>query len=212
MVKVKILGITGSPRKGMNTEFLVREALDAAKNTGDVTTEFASLAGKKIEPCIGCEKCHEEDISFKNLCPAITDDAQEIFEKMYEADGIIFASPVYWGGMTAQMKALLDRSTVFCFYSKSKFKGGLRNKIMGAIAVAADRNAGMETTLLDFIHYALMHDMIVVSSGPQRPITAHYGGAAIDRAILEKDELGLVSVRGLGRRVAEVARMIKSRG
>jgi len=59
MSKVKVLGVSGSPRKGRNTEQLLRAALDAAAEL-DVETELVSLADMKILPCDGCNVCIKE--------------------------------------------------------------------------------------------------------------------------------------------------------
>ena len=100
---MKVIGISGSPRPEGNTTLLVREALNAIAEEG-IETEFISLADKELNPCIGCNICKEI-----GSCQII-DDVDEILQKMKEADGIIVGSPVYFGGVTAQLKILMDRS------------------------------------------------------------------------------------------------------
>lgn len=163
MGSIKIVGIAGSPRRG-NTELLVKEALKAAESIGDVETEFISLAGKKIQPCKADYRCTIEG-TFDLPCPTIPDDdANEILKKLVLADGIIVGSPVYWGGVTAQLKALFDRSMSVESQNKS-----LRNKVAGAISVAFDRHGGQETTVLSIHWWMLINDMIVVGPGPEVP-------------------------------------------
>lgn len=95
---MKVVGIVGSARLGGNTEILTRIALDEVQKAG-LETELVSLAGKKIEPCDGCRSC-----SKTGKCH-IRDDFGSIFKKMKEADGIILATPVYFGAATPQIVA-----------------------------------------------------------------------------------------------------------
>ncbi|WP_421077754.1 flavodoxin family protein [Methanothermococcus sp. Ax23] len=191
---MKIIGICGSPRNG-NTSFLIKEALKSAEEEG-AETEFISLSDKELNPCIACEVCKQE-----GEC-VIMDDINEILEKMKEADGIIIGSPVYFGGVSAQTKMLFDRSRP----CRIGFK--LKNKIGGAISVGASRNGGQETTIRQIHDFMLIHSMIVV--GDKEP-TAHYGGTGVGGAVdaCENDEAGINTARNLGKKVAEVVKLIK---
>lgn len=191
---MKIIGISGSPRNG-NTSFLVREALKSAEEEG-IETEFISLADKEMNPCLACEVCKQE-----GKC-IIMDDVNDILEKIEDADGIIIGSPVYFGGVSSQTKMLLDRSRP----CRIGFK--LRNKVGGAIAVGASRNGGQETTIRQIHDFMLIHSMIVV--GDKEP-TAHYGGTGVGGSpdACENDEHGINTARNLGKKVAEVVKLIK---
>jgi multimeric flavodoxin WrbA len=191
---MKIIGINGSPRNG-NTSFLIKEALKSAEEEG-VETEFISLADKEMNPCLACDVCKQE-----GKC-IIMDDINDILEKMEEADGIIIGSPVYFGGVSSQTKMLFDRSRP----CRSGFK--LKNKVGGAIAVGASRNGGQETTIRQIHDFMLIHSMIVV--GDKEP-TAHYGGTGVGGAVdaCETDEHGINTARNLGKKVAEVVKLIK---
>lgn len=218
MRAIKIVGIAGSPRRG-NTELLVKEALKAAEGIGDVETEFITLVGKNIQPCKADYRCTTEG-TFDLPCPTMSkDDVNDILKKLLDADGIIVGSPVYWGGVTAQLKALFDRSMAVESLNKA-----LRNKVGGAIAVAFDRNGGQETTILSIHWWMLIHDMIVVGAGPEIPETGMgglLGGAAVQgfpypkpsttkeaRSAAMEDKIGLNSVRSVGKRVAEMAKIV----
>ncbi|WP_456416710.1 flavodoxin family protein [Methanocaldococcus sp.] len=192
---MKVIGISGSPRPDGNTSLLVRESLNAIAEEG-IETEFISLAGKELNPCLGCNICKET-----GYCQ-ILDDIEPILEKMKEADGIIFGSPVYFGGVSAQLKMLMDRSRPL------RIGFQLRNKVGGAIAVGASRNGGQETTIQQIHNFFLIHSMIVV--GDNDP-TAHYGGTGVGKSPgdCEKDEIGLETARNLGKKVAEVIKLIK---
>ncbi len=119
---MKVLGIVCSPRLSGNTEIMVREALARAEEEG-AETELVTLAKKTILPCDACESCRKTD-----RCH-VEDDMQAIYPKLLEADGIIFGSPVYYWTVTAQAKALIDRTYVF---SKEH---SLKGKVVGVIAI-----------------------------------------------------------------------------
>jgi multimeric flavodoxin WrbA len=118
---MKIIGICGSPRKG-NTEILLREALNGAKEAG-ADTELILLREKNIELCDGCLVCEKT-----GECH-INDDMQKIYKKLTESDVIIFGSPTYYNNVTALFKILIDRTNVFYL------KNNLKNKIAAIICV-----------------------------------------------------------------------------
>jgi multimeric flavodoxin WrbA len=98
-----VLGLQGSPRKGSNTDILLSTFLDRAKKLG-AGTEKISIAGKKIEPCRECGNCER-----KGFC-IIDDEMQDIYPLLRKADLVVMATPIFFYGATAQMKALIDRS------------------------------------------------------------------------------------------------------
>jgi multimeric flavodoxin WrbA len=100
---MKVLGIYGSPRKGGNTDQLLDKALEGARSTG---AEIATIYARKLEmsgciECGGCDKTGE--------C-VVKDDMQLVYPMMGEADVIIIASPIFFYGLTSQVKAIIDRS------------------------------------------------------------------------------------------------------
>jgi len=100
---IKTLGIFGSPRKGGNTDVLLEEALKGAEKEG-ADVERLHIADFHITPCIECLQCLQ-----KGEC-VIQDDMQKIYPKLLESDIIILASPIFFYGITAWAKALVDRS------------------------------------------------------------------------------------------------------
>lgn len=96
---MKVIGIVGSPRINGNTEIATAHALKAIAEEG-LDTELIRLAGLDIKPCTGCMACTKEE-----KC-SIEDDLFPVYLKMKKADGIILASPVYYGSATALIKAL----------------------------------------------------------------------------------------------------------
>lgn len=188
---VHILGIVGSPRRGGNTEIVVKNALNAAETIG-AETDIVLLSEKRVEPCIACGACSS------GKC-VIDDDFMEVFEKMTKADGLIFASPSYFESMTPQMKALLDRSGSFngSAYGRTKFD----NKIAGAMSVA--RRTGLANVWTQQLLFILSQKMIVPG------ITSYanaIGGAPGD---VLQDEEGMRTSHDLGVAVTKLAMKLK---
>ena len=97
---MKVMGIVGSPRKGGNTEIITVHTLRAIEEEG-MDTELLPLAGMDIRGCNACYVCRKEE-----RCP-IDDDFFPIYLRMKEVDGIIIASPVYYGSATALVKGVV---------------------------------------------------------------------------------------------------------
>ena len=100
---VRVLGIFGSPRKGGNTERLLEETLKGAEQAGAMVDRLR-LADLNISPC---RECHGCDLTGQCI---IQDDMLNVFPKLLEADILILASPIFFYGITAWAKALVDRS------------------------------------------------------------------------------------------------------
>ncbi|TFG29629.1 flavodoxin family protein [Candidatus Thorarchaeota archaeon] len=97
--------LRGSPRRGGNSDTLADHFVQGLKASGDVEVLDFILNDLKIKPCQGCESCA---ISEDHKC-VIDDDMQQIYDAFADADVVIWATPMYWGYMTAQMKIALDR-------------------------------------------------------------------------------------------------------
>jgi len=102
MKPAQVLGISGSPRRNGNTELLIREFMRGAE-AGGHKTELIILSELKISPCTSCGSCQKT-----GKC-IIIDDMQAMHKKLLEADCIVFASPIYFGGVSAQLKSFIDR-------------------------------------------------------------------------------------------------------
>ena len=102
MFDLKVLGILGSPRKGGNTDSLLEAALKGAEAKG-ADIEKVALNDLNIKPCQECGGCDETA-----RC-TIKDDMQPLYKKLRSADRIILASPIFFGSITAQTKAMIDR-------------------------------------------------------------------------------------------------------
>jgi len=119
---MKIVGIVGSPRKSGNTEILMNEALKVAREAG-FETEMFLMSSKQVAPCDACGTCFEV-----GDC-VVQDDMQELYPMLEQADGVIFGSPVYFGSVSAQMKAIMDR--MFALMRRRAMK----DKVAGALVV-----------------------------------------------------------------------------
>jgi multimeric flavodoxin WrbA len=127
---MKVLGLSGSMRKNGNTALLIREILRRCEE-GGVKTEFVSLAGMKINPCLGCEKCRE-----KKLCVIENDDWNEIIGKVMACDVLVIGSPTYYYDVNGHLKNFIDRT--YSLYHDRKLAG----KKGVAVAVHANKGAG----------------------------------------------------------------------
>jgi len=135
-VKMKVLGIMGSPRVGGNSDILLDEALAGAKAVG-AEVEKIILDKKKIAGCKDCKKCNETGIC------VLKDDMLEIHKKILEADAIIHSVPVYFWSMTSQMKAYLDRWCAFFdeqWRWQKNYYPQMKGKRIGLITVCGDPN------------------------------------------------------------------------
>ena len=99
---MKVLGINGSPRIGGNTDLLLEKALEGAKSKG-AETEKIILNKLKFVPCQECEYMPDD-----GSC-SINDKMQFVYDKIKSADAIVFASPIFFGGASAQSKMMIDR-------------------------------------------------------------------------------------------------------
>ena len=108
-----VIIIAGSPRVGGNTEALVKEFARGAKEAGNKVS-VVSLAKDKVAPCTGCYVCQSPSPKGSGAPGKCwqKDKADAILKKMQKADVIVFASPVYFYSISAQLKALFDRSVV----------------------------------------------------------------------------------------------------
>lgn len=124
---MKILGILGSSRPGGNTEIMLDIALDKARSEG-VGVSKICLRDLTIGPCDGCNGC------FTTGECVVDDDMQQIYEGIRKADGIIWASPVYFWSMSGLTKMAMDRTYALNFPELQQ-----AGKIGGLILVAGIR-------------------------------------------------------------------------
>ena len=100
---MKVVVLNGSPHKKGNTAAAISELVAGAREAGN-EVEVVDLAGKKVAGCLGCKYCFTHD----GVCVQ-KDDMADVLAALDAADAVIFASPIYWFDMTAQLKAAIDR-------------------------------------------------------------------------------------------------------
>ncbi|MDO4312001.1 MAG: flavodoxin family protein [Eubacteriales bacterium] len=110
---MKIVVLNGSPRKGGNTEVMIKAFAEASSKNEVMILNVASM---NIRGCLGCQYCYEH----QGECVQ-KDDMAKIFEVLKDADMVVFASPIYWFDISAQLKTVIDRlyacgSTGFHFH------------------------------------------------------------------------------------------------
>lgn len=137
----KVLILSGSPRKGGNSDLLCDEFMRGAIESGNAVEKII-VADEKITPCRACYYCRKSE----GKC-AISDDMAEVLQKMIDADVIVLASPVYFNSIDAQLKAVIDRTVARWLEVKDK-------EFYYIITAADTERESMETTLACFRGYA----------------------------------------------------------
>jgi multimeric flavodoxin WrbA len=202
--KVTILGIAGSPRAG-NTEIMVQEALAGAAKVPGVQTQFFSFHRRRFAPCVG--ECWEYCASHGDCC--FMDDFQEFFELWLAADGILFGVPVYHMSVPAQVKAAIDRlGNVLASYFGDDLPRF--SKVCAALTQGLDAFGGQELTLQYLLeHFVLMNCLAVSGDLLQSYIGAAGVAPGIELDAIRRNERALAVARNVGRRVAEMSRIVK---
>jgi len=183
---MKVLGINGSPRKGGNTEILIREVFKVLEDKG-YKTELIQVGGKKVNGCIACMKCRKKA---DGRCHQENDLINKCIEKMEKADAIIIGSPTYFSDVTSGTKALMDVAG----YALRGAGNPLRRKV-GA-AIVSVRRAGAIHTFDSINHFFLINEMIV-------PGSSYWNiGIGREKGEVLKDEEGMKTMKVLGENIA----------
>ena len=198
---MKIIGISGSPKKGFSTtRFALDKALTTVATLG-LETVHINLSEYTFNGCHDCGlcktklTCSQKDDYTEKLLPILSDP---------EVVGFIFATPVYFGGMSSQLKAFFDRTLPI------RRNGFLWDKkVAGTITVGAARHGGQELASFDIIKAALISGMTIV---PDASPTSHFGGALWSKIEggIENDVLGISQVENIGKRVGEMVIALNS--
>ena len=188
---MQIIGIVGSPRRNGNTELLTAHTLKAIDEEG-LDTELISLAGLDIQGCSGCAVCAKGE-----RC-SIEDDLLHLYFAMKQADGIILASPVYFGSATALMKALMERTGSISRQNGEPFQG----KVGGPLVVA--RRAGHNFTIAQLTLWFQILGFVVPGSS--------YWNVAFGRKKGEVtgDDEGMKTAWTFGKNMAFVVKKLRS--
>ena len=141
----KVLILSGSPRRGGNSDILCDEFMKGALDSGN-EVEKIFVAEKKISPCTGCYYCKNSG----GRC-AFNDDMTDILQKIIDCDVLVLSSPVYFYSICAQLKTLIDRCV-------ARWRE-IANKDLYYIATAAEADEDtLDTTLACFHGFAMCID------------------------------------------------------
>lgn len=194
MLTMKVIAFNGSPRKNGNTNKALQVVLEELEMEG-IEIELVQMGSEDIAPCQACGVC---GLKKDRKCKRKDDKVNEWVEKIAAADGLVIGSPVYFGSMTAQTKAFIDRVGFI-----NRANGDLFKRKVGA-SVAVNRRAGALATFQEMNNFFLIGQMIVVGSSYWNVATALKPGD------IEKDEEGLTTMRDLGRNLAWVLKRLNA--
>ena len=154
----------------MTTEYALKTALDMLQKKG-FETHFWSIRGKKIGFCIHCDHC------LKGTGCIIKDDMQGLYPLIQRAEALVMATPVYNGGVSAQIKTVMDRTRALL----AQDKDALRYMPGVAIAVGGDRAGGQELALQQIQTFLILNGAIPLSGG--------FFGANLGASLWSKDSM-----------------------
>lgn len=186
------LAINGSPRKGGNTELLLRAVLSELKNAG-WKTELVKVGGTAIRGCIACEKCFKNK---DNRCSVKKDLFNDIFSKMLKAHAVILGSPTYFAAVAADLKALIERAGYVAYANDHAFAGKI-----GAAVVAVRR--GGATHAYDTINHMFQMSRMII------PCSTYWNmGFGLGKGEVNEDQEGIANMRHLGKCIDWLGRAI----
>ena len=191
----RILGIGGSPRKGGNSDTLLRSMLAGARKH-NVEAHGAHLRDVCFQGCVGCERCRKDKI-----CTGLTDGMSFIYPDILESRGLVLVSPTHNYNVTAWMKAFIDR--LYCFYNfdrqcprgwSSRLAGQGRKAVIGAICEQVDeRDMGFTVEAMRLPLEALGYEVVGVLSVFR----------VFERGKVKEDNTSLIRAEQLGSDLAE---------
>lgn len=186
-----VLALNGSHVKDGNTAFLLNEVLRHCKEMG-ADTELCSvheaISDAKIPFCVNCSTpCSKQCYKGTKL--------EELFEKVKNADFVLFGSPVYFGSMTGQLKCFFDKTR------DARANKAWLNKPMAAVTVGASKYGGQERTLEHIHSCALVSGMTLIGNSSEIGM-GHFGVSAQKPA--NEDTYAIAQCKSLAKRIMEI--------
>ena len=188
---MKVLLISGSPRKEGNTVLALSEAAKELEQNG-IEAEIISLGTRPVRSCFACNSCKNKG---ENKCVFDDDLCNRVTAKMKECDGLIIGSPVYYGQPNGGLLALIQRA----LYSAGSYFTG-----KPAAAVAVCRRGGATASLQTMLMPFMMMHMPVVTSQYWNIV---YGRDAGEAAL---DAEGMQTMRSLAKNMAAMLRAMEN--
>lgn len=160
-MRKRVLILSGSPRKGGNSDILCDEFLRGAQEAGN-EVEKIRVTSNNIRPCSACYYCRDHG----GVC-VHKDDMADILQKMIDADVLVLASPVYFYSIDAQLKAVIDRTVARWLEVKDK-------EFYYIITMADEAKTSADTTIACFRGYAdcvegAVEKGVIIGSGVYEP-------------------------------------------
>lgn len=202
-----MLGIDCSPRDGSNSGLLVERSFELLADAypGEVTSTVIHLRDLRLESCRYCDVCGKtKDGRFVPCIQADNDDVQSVLDAMVAADGLVVATPVYFGLPSDLFSSFIMRTRVL---RHQDFK--LANRPVGVLATAARRSGGAETAILATWLPFVRNGCLVVGNGDG---TCQFGacGWAGSRGHILSDEWGMEQGYQVAERVFTIARLVQA--
>ncbi|CUH93913.1 flavodoxin family protein [Herbinix luporum] len=182
---MKVIALNGSPRPSGNTYQALKIVCDELENE-KIDTKILQIGKMNVKGCICCGRCNE------GYCIHNDDIITSMVNEIYEADGILLASPVYYCGISGSMKCFLDR----LFYASH---GKMRHKIGASLTVC--RRSGGIPTFDQLNNYFFISEMLVVSSYYWNVIHGAKPGEILE------DLEGVSILKNLGKNMSWVIKM-----
>lgn len=205
---VRLLGLNCSPREGSNSGLLVTHSLErlAATYPGEVEYEVIHLRDLHIENCRYCDACGKtkKEGRFVPCIQANDDDTQGVLDAMVAADGLLFATPVYFGLPSDLFSKFIMRTRVL---RHQDFR--LVNRPVGIMAIAGRRSGGAETAIMSSWLPLIRNGCLIVGNGDATCQFGAYGWAG-GRGHILSDEWGMEQGFQTAQRVFTVAKVVRA--
>lgn len=189
---MKVIGINGSARKEGNTSVLIQKVFEELENEG-IETKLVNLGPKSVNGCLACMKCFENQ---DGHCVQNKDELNGWLDEMKVCDGIILGTPVYFAGISGQIKCFIDRTGTV-----ARANGNMFQRKVGASVVAA-RRAGTVSAFHSLNAYFTIAEMIVAGS------TYWNMGFGMQKGDALQDSEGLQTMANLGKNMAWLIKSI----
>lgn len=188
---MKVIAINGSPHAEGNTALAIRTVFAVLEEAG-IETEILQIGGANIVGCRGCGACLKI-----GRCVFADEQFDHWVEEINRADGVLLASPVYYGNVTGGMKAFLDR-----FFYQNRRHGNMRLKVGASLAVT--RRSGAVPTVITLDRYLQGAEMILVPNASPNIAFGNKPGEVL------LDEEGQDSLRRLGRNMTWLLKTLET--
>lgn len=195
-IENRILGIGGSPRKGGNTDIILKTILEGASEGGS-ETKAVILRDYMYQSCIGCEKCRKDEI-----CTGLNDGMTLLYPEIESSKGLVVVSPTYNYNVTSWIKSFIDR--MYCFYRfnnerprgwSSRLSGQRRKAVVAVICEQENReDMGFAIEAISKPLAAMGYDVIA-----ELPVFSVF-----DKAKVKEHSDIMESARDLGKQLAEL--------